>query len=41
MAKKKPMNTSHQRQIRTQQIIMGVIGVLIVLSMVIGMIVNR
>ncbi len=37
MAKKKTVNTVHQRQMRTQQIVMGIIGVLIVLSMVISM----
>jgi predicted nucleic acid-binding Zn ribbon protein len=38
MAKKKTINNVQQRQMRTQQIIMGIIGVLIVLSMVISMI---
>ena len=38
MAKKKTINPGQQRQMRTQQIIMGVIGVIIVLSMVISMI---
>ena len=38
MAKKKTISTGQQRQLRTQQIIMGVIGVIIVLSMVISMI---
>ena len=37
MAKKKSINHVQQRQMRTQQIIMGIIGVLIVLSMVISM----
>jgi predicted nucleic acid-binding Zn ribbon protein len=37
MAKKKTVNRVQQRQMRTQQIIMGIIGVLIVLSMVISM----
>ena len=37
MAKKKSANTSQQRQMNTQQIIMGVIGVLIVLAMILGM----
>jgi predicted nucleic acid-binding Zn ribbon protein len=38
MAKKKAINRVQQRQMRTQQIIMGIIGVLIVLSMIISMI---
>ena len=38
MAKKKAIHNVQQRQMRTQQIIMGIIGVLIVLSMVISMI---
>jgi predicted nucleic acid-binding Zn ribbon protein len=38
MAKKKAIPRGQQRQMRTQQIIMGIIGVLIVLSMVISMI---
>ena len=38
MAKKKTANKLQQRQMRTQQIIMGIIGVLIVLSMIISMI---
>jgi predicted nucleic acid-binding Zn ribbon protein len=38
MAKKKAIPNVRQRQMRTQQIIMGIIGVLIVLSMVISMI---
>ncbi len=38
MAKKKPMSRSQQRSIRTQQIIMGVIGVLVILSMVLALI---
>jgi len=37
MAKKKTVTGGRQRQMRTQQIIMGVIGVIIVLSMVISM----
>jgi predicted nucleic acid-binding Zn ribbon protein len=40
MAKKKEAPRGQQRQLRTQQIIMGIIGVLIVLSMVISMIVR-
>jgi predicted nucleic acid-binding Zn ribbon protein len=38
MAKKKAIPRGQQRQMRTQQIIMGIIGILIVLSMVISMI---
>jgi predicted nucleic acid-binding Zn ribbon protein len=38
MAKKKAIPRGQQRQMRTQQIIMGIIGVLIVLSMVISLI---
>jgi predicted nucleic acid-binding Zn ribbon protein len=38
MAKKKAVSRGQQRQMRTQQIIMGIIGVLIVLSMVISLI---
>ena len=38
MAKKKAVSRSQQRQMRTQQVIMGIIGVLIVLSMVISLI---
>ena len=37
MAKKKAIPKGQQRQMRTQQIVMGIIGVLIVLSMVISM----
>ena len=37
MAKKKAIPKGQQRQMRTQQIVMGIIGVLIVLAMVIGM----
>ena len=38
MAKKKVVSRSQQRSIRTQQIVMGVIGVLVILSMVLAMI---
>lgn len=38
MAKKKVLNRSQQRSMRTQQIIMGVIGVLIVLAMVLSLV---
>ena len=37
MAKKKTMNKSQQRSIRTQQIVMGVIGVMVILAMVLGL----
>jgi predicted nucleic acid-binding Zn ribbon protein len=35
---KKTLNKSQQRGIRTQQIIMGVIGVMVILSMVLALI---
>ena len=38
MAKKQKINKSQQRSLRTQQIVMGVIGVLVILAMVLGMI---
>ncbi len=38
MAKKKVLTRGQQRTIRTQQIIMGVIGVLIILAMVLSLI---
>ena len=38
MAKKKVISRSQQRSIRTQQIVMGVIGVLVILSMVLALI---
>jgi predicted nucleic acid-binding Zn ribbon protein len=37
MAKKKPISREQQRTLRTQQIVMGVIGVLVILSMVISL----
>jgi predicted nucleic acid-binding Zn ribbon protein len=40
MAKKKVLTRGQQRTIRTQQIIMGVIGVLIILAMVLSLIVR-
>ena len=40
MAKKKVLNRSQQRSMRTQQIIMGVIGVIIVLAMVLSLVVR-
>jgi len=38
MAKKKTLSKSQQKSIRTQQIVMGVIGVLVILSMVLALI---
>jgi predicted nucleic acid-binding Zn ribbon protein len=38
MAKKKTISKSQQKSIRTQQIVMGVIGVLVILSMVLALI---
>ncbi len=38
MAKKKVLSRGQQRSLRTQQIIMGVIGVLIILAMVLSLI---
>jgi len=38
MAKKKELTKSQKRSLRTQQIVMGVIGVLVILAMVLGMI---
>ena len=40
MAKKKEISKGQQRTIRTQQIIMGVIGVMVVLAMVLSLIVR-
>jgi len=40
MAKKKTISRGQQRQMRTQQVVMGIIGVLIVLSMVISMLIR-
>jgi predicted nucleic acid-binding Zn ribbon protein len=37
MAKKKVMTKSQQRNLRTQQIVMGVIGVMVILSMVLAL----
>ncbi len=37
MAARKKSSTRDQRRIRTQQIILGIIGVLVILSMVIGL----
>ncbi|MGE5124444.1 MAG: hypothetical protein ACM3H7_07990 [Acidobacteriaceae bacterium] len=38
MAKKKVLSKSQQRTLRTQQIIMGVIGVMVILAMVLSLI---
>jgi predicted nucleic acid-binding Zn ribbon protein len=38
MAKKKVLTRGQQRSLRTQQIIMGVIGVMIILAMVLSLI---
>lgn len=40
MAKKKVVSRGQQRSLRTQQIIMGVIGVMIILAMVLSLIVR-
>jgi predicted nucleic acid-binding Zn ribbon protein len=38
MAKKKEISKGQKRSLRTQQIVMGVIGVMIVLAMVLSMV---
>jgi predicted nucleic acid-binding Zn ribbon protein len=38
MAKKKELSKGQQRTMRTQQIIMGVIGVMIILAMVLSLV---
>jgi hypothetical protein len=38
MAKKQKLTKSQQRSLRTQQIVMGAIGVIVVLSMIISLI---
>jgi predicted nucleic acid-binding Zn ribbon protein len=40
MAKKKTITKGQQRTMRTQQVIMGVIGVIIVLAMVLSLVVR-
>ncbi len=40
MAKKREMSKGQQRSMRTQQVIMGVIGVMVVLAMVLSMIIR-
>jgi predicted nucleic acid-binding Zn ribbon protein len=40
MAKKKTLSRGQQRTMRTQQIIMGVIGVMIILAMVLSLVVR-
>ncbi len=38
MAKKKQLSASQQKTMRTQQIIMGIIGLIVILSMVVSLI---
>jgi predicted nucleic acid-binding Zn ribbon protein len=38
MAKKKVVSKGQQRSMRTQQIVMGVIGVMIILAMILSMV---
>jgi predicted nucleic acid-binding Zn ribbon protein len=38
MAKKKVISKEQQRTMRTQQIVMGVIGIMIILAMVLSMV---
>jgi predicted nucleic acid-binding Zn ribbon protein len=38
MAKKKEVSKGQQRSMRTQQIVMGVIGIMIILAMVLSMV---
>jgi hypothetical protein len=38
MAKKKEISKGQQRSMRTQQIVMGVIGIMIILAMVLSMV---
>jgi predicted nucleic acid-binding Zn ribbon protein len=38
MAKKKEVSKTQQRSMRTQQIVMGVIGVMIILAMILSMV---
>jgi predicted nucleic acid-binding Zn ribbon protein len=40
MAKKQKITKSQQRSLRTQQILMGAIGIIIVLSMIISLVSN-
>jgi hypothetical protein len=40
MAKKNKLSASQQRSIRMQQIVLGVIGVLIIISMVLSLVAN-
>ena len=40
MAKKKALSKGQQRSLRTQQIVMGVIGVMVILAMVLSLIVR-
>jgi hypothetical protein len=38
MAKKKVLSKGQQRSLRTQQIVMGVIGVMVILAMVLSLV---
>jgi predicted nucleic acid-binding Zn ribbon protein len=38
MAKKKELTKGQQRSLRTQQIVMGVIGVMVILAMVLSLV---
>jgi hypothetical protein len=38
MAKKSKMSSSQQRSVRMQQIVLGVIGVLVILSMILSLV---
>jgi hypothetical protein len=38
MAKKKDLSKGQKRSLRTQQIVMGVIGVMVILAMILGMV---
>jgi len=40
MAKKKVLSKGQQRSLRTQQIVMGVIGVMVILAMVLSLLVR-
>jgi len=38
MAKKSKMSSSQQRSVRMQQVVLGVIGVLVILSMILSLV---
>ncbi len=40
MAKKRTLSKGQQRTLRTQQIVMGVIGVMVVLAMVLSLVIR-